>query len=42
MKNTPSTSSYESIFLSETHEPVIHTNVETHKEIPEEDNNIGT
>jgi hypothetical protein len=42
MKNTPSTSSHESIFLPETHELVIHTNVETHKEIPEEDNNIVT
>ena len=42
MKNTPSISSHESIFLPETHEPVIHTDVETHEEIPEEDNNIVT
>ena len=42
MKNTPSTSSHESIFLPETHEPVIHTNVETHEEISEKDNNIVT
>ena len=40
MKNTASTSSHESIFLPETHEPVIHTDVEIHEEIPEEDNNI--
>jgi len=40
MKNTPSTSSHDSIFLPETHEPVIHADVETHEEIPEEDNNI--
>jgi hypothetical protein len=40
MKNTPSTSSYDSIFLPETPEPVIHTDVETHEKIPEEDNNI--
>ena len=42
MKNTPSTSSHESIFLPETHELVIHADVETHEEIPEEDNNIVT
>ena len=42
MKNTPSTSSHESIFLPETHEPVIHADVETHEEIPEEDNDIVT
>ena len=40
MKNTPSTSSHDSIFLPETHEPVIHADVETHEEIPEADNNI--
>jgi hypothetical protein len=40
MKNTPSTSSHDSIFLPETPESVIHTNVETHEEISEEDNNI--
>jgi hypothetical protein len=42
MKNRPSTSSHESIFLFETHEPVIHTDVETYEEIPKEDNNIIT
>ena len=42
MKNTPSTSSHESIFLPETHEPVIHPDVETHEEISEKDNNIVT
>ena len=42
MKNTPSTSSHESIFLPETHKLVIHVDVETHKEIPVEDNNIVT
>ena len=42
MKNTPSTSSHESIFLPETHEPVIHADVETREEILEEDNNIVT
>ena len=42
MKNTPSTSSHESIFLLETHELVIHTDVETHEENLEEDNNIVT
>ena len=42
MKNTPSISSHESIFLPETHEPVIHTDVETHEENLEEDNNIVT
>ena len=31
MKNTLSTSRHESIFLPETHEPVIHANVETRK-----------
>ena len=40
MKNTRSTSSHESILLPETHEPVIHTDVETHEENLEEDNNI--
>ena len=41
MKNTPSTSSHECIFLLETHEPVIHDDVGTHEEISE-DNNIVT
>jgi hypothetical protein len=38
MKNTPSISSHESIFLPETNEPIVH-DVETHEEIPEENNN---
>ena len=42
MKNTPSTSSHESIFLPRTHEPVIHADVETHEDISKEDNNIVT
>ena len=42
MKNTPSISSHESIFLPETHEPVIHADVETHEDISKEDNNIVT
>ena len=42
MKNTPSTSNHESILLPETHEPVIHTDVETHEENLEEDNNSHT
>jgi hypothetical protein len=40
MKNTHSTSSHESIFLPETHELVVHTDVETRDEILEKDNNI--
>ena len=39
MKNTPSTSSHESILFSETHKPVTHTDIETHVENPEEDDN---
>ena len=42
MKNTPDTYNHESILLPETHELVIHTNVETHEENLEEDNNIVT
>jgi len=42
MKNTPSTSSHDSIFLPETLEPVIHADEETHDENPEKDNNIVT
>ena len=42
MKNTRSTSSHESILLPETHEPIIHTDVETHDENLDEDNNIVT
>ena len=36
IKNTPNTCSHESILLLETHELVIHTDVETHVESPEE------
>ena len=39
MKNTPSTSSHESILFPETHEPVTHADIETHVENPEEDDN---
>jgi hypothetical protein len=42
MKNTPSTSSHTSIFLLETHEPIINADIETHEEILREDNNIVT
>ena len=42
MKNTPSTSSHESIPFHEMNEPVIHADVETHEENLEEDNNIVT
>jgi hypothetical protein len=42
IKNTPSTSNHESILLPETHEPVVQTDVETHEENLEEDNNIVT
>jgi len=42
MKNTPSTSSHDSIFLPETLEPIIHADEETHDENPEKDNNIVT
>jgi hypothetical protein len=42
MRNTPSTSSHESILLHEMHEPVIHANIETYMENSEEDNNIVT
>jgi hypothetical protein len=40
VNNTPSMSSHDSIFIPESHEPVIHTDDETLEEIPEEDNNI--
>ena len=39
IKNTPSTSSHESILFLETHEPVTHADFETHVESPEEDDN---
>ena len=42
MKNTPSTSSHDSIRLSQLHEPIEHADVETHVKNPEEDNNIVT
>jgi hypothetical protein len=40
MKNRTSTSSHECVLLPETYESVIHTDVKTHKENLEEDNNI--
>jgi hypothetical protein len=40
--NTPSISSHDSISIPESHEPIVHANVESHEEIPEEDNNIVT
>ena len=39
MKNTPSTSSHESILFPETRELVTHADIETHVENPEEDDN---
>ena len=42
MKNTPSTSSHDSITLSQLHELIEHVDVETHVENHEEDNNIVT
>ena len=39
MKNTPSTSSHESILFSETHELVTHADIKTHVENPEADDN---
>ena len=39
MKNTPSTSSYDSISFEDIHEPINNTDFETHVETPEEDNN---
>jgi hypothetical protein len=41
MKNTPSTSSHDSITLPQLHEPIEHVDVETHVE-NHEDNNIVT
>jgi hypothetical protein len=40
--NTPSISSHDSVSILEFHEPIVHANVESHEEIPEEDNNIVT
>jgi hypothetical protein len=40
--NTPSMSSHDSIFVPESHEPIIHADDETQGEIPEEDNNTVT
>ena len=42
MKNTPSTSSHESVLLPELREPIEHADVETHVKNYEEDNNIVT
>ena len=39
MKNTPSTSSHESILFPNAHEPVTHADIETHVENLEEDDN---
>jgi hypothetical protein len=37
--NTPSMSSHDSISIPESHEPIVHADVETHEEISEDDNN---
>ena len=42
MKNTPSTSSHDSIILPQLREPIEHADVETHVKNHEEDNNIVT
>ena len=42
MKNTPSTSSHDSITLPQLHEPIELADVETHVESSEEDNTIVT
>ena len=42
MKNTPSTSSHDSIILPRLREPIEHADVETHVKNYEEDNNILT
>jgi hypothetical protein len=40
--NTLSISNYDSISIPESHEPIVHADVESHEEVPEEDNNIVT
>jgi hypothetical protein len=40
--NTPSISSHDSVSIPKSHEPIVHADVESHEEIPEEDNNIVT
>ena len=42
MKNTPNTSSHESILLTKLHEPIEHADFDTHVKNHEEDNNIVT
>jgi hypothetical protein len=32
--NTPSTSSHDSVSIPESHEPIVHADVESHEEIP--------
>ena len=39
MKNTPSTSSHDSISFDDIHEPINNADFETHVETPKEDNN---
>jgi hypothetical protein len=40
--NTPNISSHDSVSIPESHEPIVHADIESHEEIPEEDNNILT
>jgi hypothetical protein len=40
--NTPSISSYDSVSIPESHELIVHADVESHEQIFEEDNNIVT
>jgi len=42
MKNTPSTSSHDSISFEDVHEPINNDDFETHVETPVEDNNTVT
>ena len=42
MKNTPSTSSHDSISSEDVHEPINNDDFETHVETPVEDNNTVT
>jgi hypothetical protein len=40
--NTLSISNYDSVSIPESHESIVHADVESHEEVPEEDNNIVT
>jgi hypothetical protein len=40
--NSPSISSHDSVSIPESHEPIVHADVESNEKVPEEDNNIVT